>query len=313
MLAAGVQQKLAEKSCRLGGDVETQIRMVSMGDSVMWGQGLQANEKFDSLVAATLGAALDRVAHSGAVIDSHGSRASPRSDEVPTARLSVREQCASYRNAPDTVKLVLVNGGINDVNIVNILNPVAGPLEGRVRSACADSMLTLLREIVARFSNPTCKILVLGYYAILSPNSDAAGVEGWLSLNGVTRPGFANANARYDYVNSVVSRCKEFLTLSTQYLGEAVRAVGDSRVRFVASGFNDDNALFAEHSLLWEFKLDGTFDPIDPVALIRHTECQAAYPDTGEFLIREVCYRASVGHPNLRGAQRYRDQIVAML
>ncbi len=60
-----------------------------------------------------------------------------------------------------TVKLVLVNGGINDVNIVNILNPtVAGPLEGRVRCTCADSMLTLLREIVARFSNPTCKILV---------------------------------------------------------------------------------------------------------------------------------------------------------
>ena len=55
------------------------FRIVTLGDSIPWGQGLLDNEKFDSLVRVALGpthvegVTLDRVAHSGAVIGDQGA------------------------------------------------------------------------------------------------------------------------------------------------------------------------------------------------------------------------------------------------
>jgi lysophospholipase L1-like esterase len=147
------------------------FRIVCIGDSVVWGQGLLPNEKFNFLVQQALsprfpgGATLESIAHSGAVIGATGVSGIPQIGEVPASRLSIIEQCDSYANSPDTVDLVLMNGGINDVGVASILNPLAliPPLDTRVAHACHDGMLVLLKKVAAKFSKPTCRILVTGY------------------------------------------------------------------------------------------------------------------------------------------------------
>ena len=55
------------------------FRIVSLGDSIIWGQGLLPGEKFNTLVQQALlpeyprGVTLESVAHSGAVIGATGS------------------------------------------------------------------------------------------------------------------------------------------------------------------------------------------------------------------------------------------------
>jgi hypothetical protein len=97
---------------------------------------------------------LESVAHSGAVIGATGVSGTPQVGEVPASRLSIIEQCDGYGNSPDTVDLVIMNGGINDVGVATILNPLAliPPLEVRVTRACHDAMLVLLNNVSAKFS-----------------------------------------------------------------------------------------------------------------------------------------------------------------
>ena len=72
------------------------FRIVSMGDSVVWGQGLLPNEKFDWLVQQALlpeypgGVTLECLAHSGAVIGATGSSGTPQVGEAACRPFSIR-------------------------------------------------------------------------------------------------------------------------------------------------------------------------------------------------------------------------------
>jgi lysophospholipase L1-like esterase len=296
------------------------FRIVSIGDSIIWGQGLLQNEKFDWLVQQALmpmhleGVTLESLAHSGAVIGATGVSGTPQVGEVPASRLSIIEQCDGYANSPDTVDLVLMNGGINDVGVATILNPFAliPPLEIRVIHACHDGMLVLLKKVIGKFSKPTCKVLVQGYYPILSAKSDPTGVIKLCSLFGIAVPGFLDKDL--DFINPVLNRCEAFFNDSTQQLKQAIVDANDPRVTFVASGFTDANSVFVPgSSLLWGLTLDDDLTPQDPVAAARHPLCDIAHPDPLENLDRELCYRASAGHPNVQGAVQFSKQILAAL
>jgi lysophospholipase L1-like esterase len=296
------------------------FRIVAMGDSIIWGQGLLPEEKFDTLVQQALlprnpdGATLESLAHSGAVIGAGGATGAPQAGEVPASRLSIIEQCDGYTNAPETVDLVLLDGGINDVGVAAILNPLAliPPLDARVIDACHDGMLVLLKKVGAKFSKPTCRILVTGYYSILSAKSDPLGVTKLLSLFGIAVPGFLDSD--FDFINSVLRRCEQFFDDSTRQLQQAIADAGDPRITFVPSGFTDDNSVFVPGtSLLWSLTLDDDMDPQDPVAGTRRPLCNAAFPDDLQLLDRERCYRASAGHPNVEGAVQFSKQILAAL
>jgi len=56
--------------------------------------------------------------------------------------------------------------------------------------------------------------------------------------------------------------------------------------------------------------MDADLTPQDPMAAARHASCDACLDD---FLRREQCYRASAGHPNVIGAQKFADAIIAAL
>jgi hypothetical protein len=296
------------------------FRIVSIGDSIIWGQGLLPNEKFNYLVQQALfarypaGVTLESTAHSGAVIGAGAVSGTPQVGEVPGSRLSIIEQCDGYANSPDTVDLVLLDGGINDVGVSAILNPFAliPPLSAKVTHACHDGMLVLLKKVAAKFSRPTCKILVTGYYPILSGRSDPAGVTRLLSLFGIAVPPFLDRD--FDIVNPVLARCEAFFNESTQQLQRAIADAGDARIAFVPSGFTDANSVFVPGtSLLWGLDLDDGLSPQDPVAAARRPLCDIAHPDPLQALDRELCYRASAGHPNVQGAIQFSQQILAAL
>jgi hypothetical protein len=209
---------------------------------------------------------------------------------------------------------VLMNGGINDVGVASILNPFAliPSLDARVIHACHDGMLVLLKKVAAKFSKPTCKILVTGYYPILSASSDPLGVTKLLSLFGIAVPGFLDNDV--DFINPVLNRCEAFFQDSSQQLQLAIADAGDPRIAFVPSGFTDANSVFVPGtSWLWGLDLDDEMDPQDPVAAARRPLCDAAHPDPLQIADRETCYRASAGHPNIQGAVQFSRQILAAL
>jgi lysophospholipase L1-like esterase len=290
------------------------FRIVNLGDSVPWGQGLLDGEKYDVLVKQALqsrfpgGVTLQRLAHSGAVIGARPTTGNPAPGEVPVPHPTIIEQCDTFADSPATVDLVLVNGGINDVGVATILNPFAlvPPLQTEIQAACHDGMLALLRKVSAKFSKASCRILVTGYYTIFSAKSNPLKLPHLMAIHGVGIPMFV---AHLDLVNPVVDRCEQFFAESSASLQSAVADAGDPRIAFVASGFTDDNAVFVPGtSFLWG--LDEFLNPEDPVAGQRRPQCNQVFDDILEIAQREECYRASAGHPNIAGARQYASQIL---
>jgi hypothetical protein len=208
------------------------------------------------------------------------------------------------------VDLVLVNGGINDIGVATILNPFAlvPSLASKIQTACHVGMLQLLRKLSAKFTKPACKILVAGYYTILSDQSDPVGIPRLLALHGIAAPGFID---ELDIIDPVIDRCEQFNNDSTAQLQIAIADAGDPRIVFVQSGFTDDNAVFAGTPFL--FGLDDQLNPQDPVAAQRHVQCNITHNQPLDLPAREQCYRASAGHPNQAGAVQYQEQILAAL
>jgi hypothetical protein len=287
-----------------------------MGDSVQWGQGLADPDKFDVLVAAAVGGAapatITRLAHSGAVIGKNPVTGNPANGEVPVSRPTIIEQCDNFNDSPGTVDLVLLNGGINDVDIRTILNPLvpSAILHNRTVSFCHDSMLALLQKVSAKFNQPSCRILVTGYYPILSNQSHFPSVLGLLGVHLIAPPPFMEENI---VIQAVIDHCEQFFTQSTAALRQAVTDAGDARISFIDPGFTDANSVFAPNAFLWGLNDDPPdFSPQDEVVAERHAACDIAFNEI-DIVHREQCYRASAGHPNQAGARQYASQILAAL
>lgn len=291
------------------------FRIITLGDSVTWGQGLPEAEKFDQLVLQALlplhpeGVTLERFAHSGAIIGP-GSGRTATNGEVPVSSPTILAQLASVP-APETADLVILNGGINDVGVSRILNPLAviPSLQNRVEEACHKGMLHLLRVATAAFTKAGCRVLVTGYYTILSDQSDPLQIPDLLGLYGTAVSGFM---AEADFFDLLSDRCEEFFQRSEDALRAAVADAADPRIRFVSSGFTAGNAIFVPGTtLLWG--LTSGLDPQDPKAAARRAECDLTFDQPADFLRRQQCYRASTGHPNVDGAKQYAAKICAVL
>src|SRR5690348_5986491 len=92
------------------------FKIVVLGDSVTWGQGLLDDEKMHNLVAEGLGVGIPDVtllAHSGAVIGVGLNTAVPGvNGEVPVSYPTIVQQCQGFSDDIQGVDLVIVNGGI---------------------------------------------------------------------------------------------------------------------------------------------------------------------------------------------------------
>src|SRR5882724_10507856 len=128
--------------------------LLVIGDSVLWGQGLIDAHKSASLLAGHLHAEMKMIAHSGANIgirDPHENLVLP--GEVPCSCPSIQEQIQSFTGDTAHVGWVLMNGGINDVDVRRILSPLHPQfdLDRNTRKYCGQDMFALLQQVMDKF------------------------------------------------------------------------------------------------------------------------------------------------------------------
>lgn len=183
-----------------------ELRVVALGDSLMWGQGLPRSLTFAARLCTALSGlphataagpkGLAMRAHSGAVIGLSGRRRLPTDlprrlvfgvrpvpdwlmrgagtlgGEVASTTPTVAEQVQAYVERPEAVHLVLLNGGGNDIGASWYLNPATSlvSLDAAIARYCGRDMATLIHLTAERF--PNAVIVVPGYMQSLSASSE---------------------------------------------------------------------------------------------------------------------------------------------
>jgi lysophospholipase L1-like esterase len=297
------------------------MTVLTVGDSVCWGQGLLEQHKFDSIFTATRGLQLARVAHSGAVIGtSTDSSTEVENGEVPVAWPSDWQQVLAPADWSQ-VELVLLNGGINDVSLTRILNPLTSTaqLTGLVNQFCNTSMEELLVATAQKLVLPNARIAVLGYFPILSSQSGATETQfrSLLELHGVSTSSVI-AGDQFSLsatIPQVVANCLTFWNSSDAALQAAVtganETLGKNVCVFVKTPFSEANAMWAPQPHLWE--LTPLLMPEDEVAAGRGIACKALYGNVVHIPQWVECDRASAGHPNVNGAADIAAALLAAL
>jgi hypothetical protein len=175
---------------------QASLTMLALGDSPMWGNGLDDDHKYVRLVAQYVADGTGRAvhlvtyAHSGAnIADESNACYEPLlpSDKRPPGDLNAglpttleQEEAAAAVKDYSDAELVLLDGCINDVSAERVALPF--PLSGadkeeiarRAHHWCSDSMLTLLRHAEAHF--PQATLIVSNYWLIVSDKSSPVGL-----------------------------------------------------------------------------------------------------------------------------------------
>lgn len=315
-------------------------RLLVLGDSVPWGQGLRDADKMHVLLARELerqdGVAPEvrHYACSGATIEVPPSlgvsdpsgpewpRELPRSQPTVNAQLD-----QAMRDVPDRrFDVIVVNGGINDVVVRKIfdLTTTTHTIQTRSRRYCREAMGRLLDRIRSTFVtvNPDVKVLVLGYYNIFSQYSELPDIGQVLRALAVSsaslpkRGGQKSVSGRPLTIREIIVRNSTAFRDATRVdLAAAVDIANASAppgvFRFVDPAFSDREAAFVRPgagtaSLIWG--LDGNANAEDSVRVERAAAC-GRFGGSG-LGDRFTCERASVGHPNVAGARRYADTMM---
>jgi hypothetical protein len=255
------------------------------------------------------------LAHSGAVIGNAGGACTgPTSPagEVPLSCPSIFQQVARYQGDVATVPLVILNGGINDIDVRTILNPFTHPadLSSDIAQFCGAAMTALLQSVAASFPSAATQIVVTSYFPILSDNSRPFGIPFLLETMGLAIPSFTSP---LDVFAKVIALCQQFWNESNAALAGAAQAVnqqlGANRVFFAKPPFTGANSVFAPNA--WLFGLSDLLGAEDEVVASRSQACDIAFKD--DLFRRESCHRASAGHPNVAGAAQFADAILAAI
>ena len=326
------------------------LRIVVFGDSVAWGNGLKetgdrgvVGHKFSAIIADWITVKLNRkvertvFAHSAAAIQPRNGTPNP-SDTWPG------DVNSSYPLIPDqlkclsadqrqTVKLVLIDGCINDVDAFGVVDPshdVAWVTKATT-AFCGDPVKNLLSQAASLY--PNAVIVVSGYYPIISGKSDIAPFLDFLRQFFPHNPALMSwqVEARKSRNFSVVQppellaalgtsaeNSTKFYELSNQLLYDAADAankqLAEKRVFFVKIPFTAENAFGASNSLLWPIPgtsfSNGTLG-FDEEYGDRWAACWDAYG--ADLSGAGICHVDATAHPNVQGAQLYANEIEKVL
>jgi lysophospholipase L1-like esterase len=309
-----------------------------IGDSLVWGQGLNEEQKFYRItkewirdeVWAGLGPVQLKVkAHSGATINLPDEEASALlaaerdlakgiHPEINVSFPTIKKQLQAARSEyidPLDVRLVILSGGVPEVGIANILNPFESDLKLRsdIERYCFQEMSELLRSTASSFQN--AHIAVMGYYPIITRHTpvkrivnDVLELYNW---PGWTKPLINNSVNRVlwrRYRRKMIMRSRIWHEQSTSSLQRAVdranRSTGDERVIFVPAPFADEHGYGAPKTFLWKVASKGR--AADPASPERKAACRPALDElrreTNLKYRTRVCELASIGHPNAAGS-----------
>lgn len=269
------------------------------GDSILWGQGHRTRNKIHTRIArlvrrrTRMPVYVHQHAHSGATVLGAGGHAWP--GEIPSARPTVAEQIRRAPRAGRRDVRILIDGGINDVQVFRIINPACTTQEiiHWTRASCYRDMKRALLELHQKY--PGADTYVTGYFQILADRPSVPSVGRLLNMYGIRTP----RNPRASFIDRAVENTRVFWKASDKALAQAVREVAAqtaSRFTFVPSGFTGRDGLFGWRSLLYPPGVG------DPKAWERFRLCPR-YKRRGPD--RAWCYFAATGHPNRRGVDRY--------
>ncbi len=307
-------------------------QLLVIGTSILWGQGLPDKDKIHNRVIQLLQdrhifeSKLEAVflAHSGATLgfkddDSEDTREEPRvHGEVPTDYPTLLQQLKEYETLgkdPNDVALILVEGGINDVNLERILDPFVSPktLQRETEIHCYRHMKMLLQRLAAKF--PKARIILMTYYPLITKESEDSFLHAFITAMGIM-PGVPSPQAMKKLgdldKDKILLNCQIFSVHSQNWFQAAIDEVnaelgGDPRLALAVPNIQPQNAAFASDPFLFGIDLD--LKPQDPRAAERSDACRQA----GERrAIRPICERASIGHPNAKGAQAFAEAILAV-
>ena len=351
-LAAALISTLAASPALLFGQSTKPFEFLVVGDSLIWGQGLEEKDKIFTQVANWLrDGALGRARRVDVKVKAHsGSTLKFHENEADAYRRAGRDETFYYKpevnvSFPSTWKqievaaseykaagkpgadLIILSGCITDITVAKVLDPKGDDdlLRRQAKKYCHDDMLDLL-EHAARL-HPETAIAVVGYFPMISPKSNGVRLfNGWLEARSTPRlfKGLLNnALMRKLYFQKIgdkaIGRSRLWYEESTKNLQAAVddfnRKYERPRAVFVRSPLTEENSVEAPNTLLFKMGKNGI--PEDPVFPERKADCDAALPElkrsTGlEYPLR-FCEVAGVGHPNRAGARSYADAVISAL
>lgn len=309
-------------------------RILVLGDSVSWGQGLRETQKMHSLLARMLHSrdGIEPTTHlyavSGALIGEAGAPKPvepwwPR--EIPRDDPTLHDQCGQVlADHPDRrFDVIIIAGGINDVNVRTIFNPTTKPDDIRklCDTYCDQRMGRLLERVRTDFvsANPEVKVLVLGYYSVFSADTDAKllkEVVKALIRETVRPPSLAarGGTSPEDWLKTrMVENGQTFRDASLAALGSAVaraNGVGGGTFKLIDPKITDREAALAPDALI--FGVDHQGEAQDDLKEDRVKYCGRLLK-VKRGLPRFTCIRASVGHPNKPGAVRYAQKLLEVV
>lgn len=303
-------------------------RIVVFGDSIQWGQGIRDDLKFSAIVErhvssknGDVGVYRDIIAHSGAIIGvNNSSSPSALAGEVPASHPTILQQVSSFGGDKDKIDLILLDGGINDIGVEDIVGPTAtSNLTDKVRKHCYEDMKELLTRVTSEY--PNAEVIVTGYYQIVSDDSDVTMLATLIVGVGIPLVGLPASFIVGGVLTAaakqvMVDRCRTFAERTVVEIPRAIQEINAGlpsgpRVHFAQPNFGSQNAIFAPDAWIW-----GVDPPLSPqddansggVASERARDCAAAGNRAPIY-----CGIASIGHPNVAGAREYARSIVALL
>lgn len=325
------------------------FEILVVGDSFIWGQGLREEDKFYSLVKNWLqkevvingrNVNLKVKAHSGSRIYIHEDELAEMTEcgedaekfhhpeidiSFPSITFQIDTARKEYEN-PDSVKLVMLSGGITDLVVANTVNPFLR--EGKMRDLIHKYSHAAMQNLLEHISNtfPEAYIVVVGYFPIVSTKSDVNKITKYLMkivkfphpfqflLTNIFSKQFMKIIRK-----AVASRSRIWVAESNKEMRDAVKDANEkcqrTQILFVESPITEENCFATKNSMLW-----GTDDdnkPEDDLYKLRKTVCPAElkeikYKPYGFFSVR-LCELASIAHPNKLGSIAYAEAIKARL
>jgi lysophospholipase L1-like esterase len=305
---------------------------VVLGTSIMWGQGLADPDKIHSVLKHMLQERfIDRpvnvtfLAHSGAStgyepngsVDTHQE---PRVDgEVPALYPTILQEIEEFDGLgirPESIDVVLLDAGINDVHATKVIDPRTSShqIEEWVEIYCHQHMVLLVGQLLTKFER--ARIIIAGYYEFLTEQSEAGYIHTLAKALG-TVPGGIIFDTLIGVTEGWLKRrllvnCDTFAARSLaafrQTADEVNRRLDTERVFVACPDIKPENAAFASDP--WLFGINDDLSPQDPLAAIRAKACQSANLSRPKEMF---CKIASAGHPNAEGAKAYARAIFALV
>jgi lysophospholipase L1-like esterase len=318
------------------------FEMLVVGDSLVWGQGLEEEHKFYTLTKNWLETELGKTvnlkikAHSGATIFLHDeeskllekggvSETKTFYPEIalafPTLKTQIDSAKTEYQN-PEDVDLVLLTGGLVDISVPGILNPFGNDqvLKNDIKKYCHDDMLSFLENTAQVF--PNALLAVVSYFPIVSKQTDTGKMmNAFLEAYGIPRPLKPLVNnilIRQFFKpikNKALKRSRIWFEDSSRELETAVTRLnekfGRQRAVFVKTPLTEAHAFEAKETQLFKMEKGGRAN--DEFYDERLAKCRPTLTELKESTgfkssIRQ-CEVAGIGHPNIEGAKAYAEEL----